>query len=81
MLKYELENILTLTKSLINLYINANVEASNKEVLKFTFNQLKTTLELKEKLFEAMQEDGFYNVSCIDTKTIKSTYKKLKDSL
>ena len=54
--KYYMENILTLTKSLITISLNGTIESSNKNVRKVFDESLKTLLSLQEKLFDELKE-------------------------
>lgn len=76
--KYYLQNILTLSKSLISLYINAEVESTNIEIKKKMHKLLEKSLELQYDLFKEMENNGYYNLKNIDSTTIKKTYTQIK---
>lgn len=76
--KYMLSNALTLTKSLINLYINAEVESTNEKTKKIMHNNLDKNLDLQYKLYKKMEENGFYQINNLTKEQIKNTYDKLK---
>ncbi len=77
--KYTLENILTLTKSLVMLYVNGTVESSNKTTRKFMETGLEESLKLQDMIYNAMVEDGFYTVSNVKETEIDKLYKKLSE--
>lgn len=75
--KVVLENILTLTKSLVTLYLNATVESSNESVRNVFNNGLIETLEMQDELYQNMKNDGMYTVENISSSAIKKAMKKL----
>lgn len=77
--KYVLEDILILTKSLATLYMNGTIESSNKDVRKFMENGLDKTLELQEKIYNTLVEDGFYQVSNVKKSEVDKLYTKLSE--
>lgn len=76
--KCELENVLTLTKSLAMLYINGTIESTNKAIRDFMEDGLKDILKLQNELYQAMSESGFYNVQNIASTEIDKTLTKLQ---
>ena len=76
--KYILQNILTLTKSLINIYVNATVEAANENIKHLFMENLNSTLILQEELFNYMKDKKIYKIKNISNNDIKDTYKELK---
>ncbi len=77
--KYTLEDLLTLTKSLVMLYVNGTIESSNKNVRKFMETGLEESLKLQDKIYNVMVEDGFYSVSCVKQTEIDKLYNKLSE--
>ena len=76
--KYTLENVLTLTKSLITLYENGAVESSNKKVRNLMEEGLKESLKMQDNLYHNMKNDGFYSVSNVKETEINKLLTKLK---
>lgn len=79
MIKYEYENVLTLTKSLVTLYINGTVESSNEKVRTLLEDGLTEVLELQDEIYQMMKTDGFYTVEDLKESDIKKVYKKLNE--
>ena len=77
--KYYMENILTLTKSLITISLNGTIESSNKHVRKVFDESLKTLLSLQEKLFDELKEKKIYKIENVNEKDIKKKYIQLKN--
>lgn len=77
--KYYMENILTLTKSLITISLNGTIESSNKNVRKVFDESLKTLLSLQEKLFDELKEKKIYKIENVNEKDIKKKYTQLKN--
>lgn len=77
--KYYMENILTLTKSLITISLNGTIESSNKNVRKVFDESLKTLLSLQEKLFDELKEKKIYKIENVNEKDIKKKYIQLKN--
>lgn len=77
--KYYMENILTLTKSLITISLNGTIESSNKNVRKVFDKSLKTLLSLQEKLFDELKEKKIYKIENVNEKDIKKKYIQLKN--
>lgn len=75
--KVILESVLTLTKSLNMLYINAAIESSNEEPRAVFENGLDMSLEMQDELYQNMKSDGYYEVSNVKSSEIKKIYKKL----
>ena len=63
--KTELENILTLTKSLAMIYINAVIEAANENVRSLFYDGLVAVLEMQNDLYQEMKSDEYYQVANI----------------
>lgn len=76
--KYTLENVLTLTKSLINLYSDGTVESSHKNVRNFMEDGLSDTLTMQDNLYQTMKDDGYYNVGDVKPAEIEKLITKLK---
>lgn len=76
--KCELETILTLTKSLINIDINGTVEASNKQTRKTFEDILNTNLGMQMDIYNQMTEDGYYTINNVSNSEIAKLYAKLK---
>ena len=74
-----MENILTLTKSLITISLNGTIESSNKNVRKVFDESLKTLLSLQEKLFDELKEKKIYKIENVNEKDIKKKYIQLKN--
>ena len=72
-----LENILTLTKSLVMLYINAVVESTNENVRSLFYDGLVATLEMQNEIYQAMKNDEYYQVCNVKESDIKNLYNKL----
>ena len=72
------ETMLLVLKSNMEVYVHGTLESSNKTVREAIKYGLETTLKLQEELYNKMTECGWYQIQNIDTKTIKQTYKKLK---
>lgn len=77
--KYTLENVLTLTKSLITLYADGTVESSNKKVRNLMEDGLSDTLNMQDVLYQTMKDDGFYNTSDVKPSEVEKLYTKLKE--
>lgn len=77
--KYTLENVLTLTKSLINLYTDGTVESSNKKVRKLMEDGLNDVLNMQDSLYQTMKDDGYYTVSDVKETEVEKLYTKLKE--
>ncbi|MCX4364754.1 MAG: spore coat protein [Bacilli bacterium] len=77
--KYTLENVLTLTKSLITLYENGTVESSNKKVRSLMENGLSDTLNMQDTLYQTMKDDGYYNVQNVKETEVLKLYDKLNE--
>lgn len=75
--KVILENILTLTKSLVTLYLDATVESSNESVRNIFNNGLTQSLEMQDEIYQNMKNDGMYNVENVSSSCVKKVYKKL----
>ncbi len=76
--KYGLENVLTLTKSLITLYETGAVESSNKKVRDLMEQGLKECLDMQDTLYQAMKDDGMYTVENVAESAIKKVCTKLE---
>ncbi len=72
-----LECVLTLTKSLNSLYLDATVESSNPDVRKLYQDGLKNTLAMQDEIYQAMKSDGMYDVANVKESEIKKIYNKL----
>lgn len=72
------ETMLLILKSNMEVYTHGTLESSNPSVREAIKYGLTTTLKLQEDLYNKMTECGWYKVQNIDSKTIKQTYKKLK---
>lgn len=72
-----LENILTLTKSLATLYINAAIESANTKVNEVMENGLARSLELQQSLYLMMSEDGYYQITNVNAPAIKKVLTKI----
>ncbi len=77
--KYTLENVLTLTKSLITLYTDGTVESSNKKVRSLMEDGLSDVLNMQDALYQTMKADGFYNVPDVKQTEIEKLINKLKE--
>lgn len=77
-MKYEYENILTLTKSLVTLYINGTIESSNGKVRTCLLNGLDEMLMLQDQIYQTMKDDGMYQVENLKESDILKVYNKLK---
>lgn len=75
--KIYLENILVLTKSLVNLYMYGTVESCNKNVRKLLEKKLNSTLDLQKNLFNYMQDAGFYKLDNVKESEIKKLLNKI----
>ncbi len=75
--KIVLENILTLTKSLVTLYKDATVESANESVRNVYNNGLIEVLEMQDELYQNMKSDGIYNVENLSSSALKKAHKKL----
>lgn len=76
--KYTLENVLTLTKSLVTLYVNGAVESSNKKVRALMEDGLGDVLNMQDSIFQTMKADGFYNIADVKQTEIDKLLNKLK---
>lgn len=77
-MKYEYENILTLTKSLSTIYINGAIESSNGKVRTCLLNGLDEILMLQDQIYQTMKDDGMYQVDNLKESDILKVYNKLK---
>lgn len=77
-MKYEYENVLTLTKSLATLYINGAIESSNGKVRNVLLNGLDEILMLQDEIYQTMKDDGMYSVDNLKESEILKVYNKLK---
>lgn len=77
--KYTLENVLTLTKSLINLYTDGMVESSNKKVRELMEDGLSDVLNMQDVLYQTMKADGFYTVSNVKQTEVDKLLNKLTE--
>lgn len=71
------ENILTLTKSLVMLYVNGAIESSNEDVKKVMEKGLQDSMKFQDEIYQAMKEDGYYQVTNVKETEIKKLYDKL----
>lgn len=76
--KILMENMLLLLKSTVEVYVHGSLESSTKQVHNTLKNNLDETIKMQDDLYNKMTEYGWYQVSNIDTKTIKQTLKKLQ---
>lgn len=76
--KYTLENVLTLTKSLVTLYVDGAVESSNKKVRAFMEDGLGDVLNMQDSIFQTMKADGFYNIADVKQTEVDKLLNKLK---
>ncbi len=75
--KFIYENILTLTKSLVMLYVNGAIEASNKDVKKVMEKGIQDSMRFQDEIYQAMKEDGYYQVTNVKETEIQKLYDKL----
>lgn len=75
--KLILENALTLTKSLAMLYVNATIESSNKKVTDCMNKGLNDVLNIQQKLYQEMSNDGFYQITNLNKPEIAKILNKL----
>ena len=72
--KYIMENILTLTKSVITLALNGAVESSNEKVLKL----FKTSLKMQENIYKELTNQNIYKIPNVKKTDIAKIVTKLK---
>lgn len=72
-----LENMLTLTKSLVTLYKDATLESANESVRNVFNNGLVSVLEMQDELYQNMKDDGIYTVENLSSSALKKAHKKL----
>lgn len=75
--KCQLENALTLTKSIAMLYVNATIESSNKKVNEVMDNGLKASLKMQQELYQMMKEDNYYQTSNVSPTSINKILTKI----
>lgn len=75
--KCQLENALTLTKSIAMLYVNATIESSNKKVNEVMDNGLKASLKMQQELYQMMKEDNYYQTSNVSSTAINKILTKI----
>lgn len=76
--KYTMENILTLTKSVIILALNGTVESSNEKVLKLFKSSLNNLLEMQENIYTELTNQNIYNIASVKKTDIAKIVTKLK---
>ena len=75
--KLILEAVLLLLKSTVEVYVHGTLEASNKSIHDSLKMGLDTIMKMQEDTYNKMVLNGWYKVSNIDSKNIKSTLKQL----
>jgi len=78
--KILMDNMLLLLKSTVEVYVHGSLESSTKPVHNILKNNLDETIKMQDELYNKMTEYGWYQISNVDTKTIKQTLKKLKNN-
>lgn len=76
--KYIMENILTLTKSVITLALNGAVESSNEKVLKLFKTSLNNLLEMQENIYKELTNQNIYKIPNVKKTDIAKIITKLK---
>ena len=75
--KIILDNYLLVLKSTIEVYIHGTLESSNKDIKELLKSGLDSTLAHQERTYDKMTENGWYNITNIDTSTIKEALNKV----
>lgn len=70
------ENLLTLLKSLCNIYETAALEASTTEVSETFREVLDETLAVQHDVYKAMESAGFYEVQQVPVEQINQLQEK-----
>lgn len=77
--KLLLENLLLVLKSTAEVYEHGTLESSNNDIHEVLKDGLNETLKVQHALFLKMEEQGFYNLSNVETKCIKKTLDSLSN--
>ena len=72
-----LENYLLILKSTVEVYVHGTLESSNKDIRELLKSGLDTTLGHQERTYDKMTENGWYNITNVDTNTINKTLNKV----
>ncbi len=78
--KLYMENYLLLLKSTMEVYVHGTLESSNNNIRNILKYGLDETVKHQSKCYDKMTENGWYTITNVDSKTIKQTFKKLKNS-
>ncbi len=73
-----MENYLLILKSTVEVYVHGTLESSNNDIRKVLKKGLDETMLNQANTYDEMTNYGWYNVKNVDSKTINSTYSKLK---
>lgn len=73
-----MENYLLILKSTVEVYVHGTLESSNNDIRKILKKGLDETMLNQANTYDEMTNYGWYNVKNVDSKTINSTYSKLK---
>lgn len=71
-----MEDMLTSSKALSDLYLHGTIESSTPEVHETFDKALKKVLEMQKEITAKMQERGWYNVSNADATKIQQVNQK-----
>lgn len=75
-----MENILTLTKSVITLSLNGTVESSNEKVLELFKTSLTNLLEMQQNIYTSLTDQGIYKISNVKESDVAKLVTKLKSN-
>ena len=73
-----MENYLLVLKSTVEVYVHGTLESSNNDIRKVLKKGLDETMLNQANTYDEMTNYGWYKVKNVDSKTINSTYSKLK---
>lgn len=75
--KMLLEELLCYEKNLVDIYMHASVESSNKKLYETYKKNLDDTLESQHCVYKTMEDAGFYSVDEAPEKNVKKAVQKL----
>ena len=75
--KLVLESMLLILKSTVEVYVHGTLESSNNSVRKVLKSGLDDIMDMQFDTFNVMLDNGFYEISNIDSSTIEDTINNL----
>ena len=72
-----MENYLLIIKSTVEVYVHGTLESSNKDIRDILNQGLDETLKHQQRIYKEMEKNNWYNVSNVDSNTIKQILIKV----